>query len=325
MSQRAGLHHVRSSRFVPAAVEQAVNSALSRGPGYEPTPLGTAYEVSAVRGYYIDFSSKTRSPAASDTDTILSAPLAQLALGWWERSVSGEDRAVDDFLRICKLLEERAQARDGELRWPEPLPAPKYGVGPGASSALTQGQAASVFVRAYLASGDERFARSAQSAVAPLLSERSTGLVSQTAVGPVLEETPSVPPSHILNGWISGLWGVRDVQIGLSDERAARAFEDGVESLRRHLPAYDTGWWSRYSLFPHVLEDLAKPIYHRYHVDQLRAMYDLSGVSEFREMADRWATFDRRSHVVRAVMQKGVFAMIEIPRRRRWLAEHPPS
>src|SRR5947209_7756570 len=198
---RGALHHVRRSRL-PAPLEQAVNSALSRGPGYEPTPVGKAYALDAARGYYIDFSSKTRSRAASDTRRILSAPLAQLALGWWERGLAGEEHALEEFLRVCKLLEERAQSRNGELRWPEALPAPKYGVGPGSSSALTQGQAASVFVRAYVATGDERFASLAQSAVAPLLSDHSSELVSHTAVGPVLEETPSIPPCHILNGWI---------------------------------------------------------------------------------------------------------------------------
>src|SRR5205807_1707817 len=188
------------------------------------------------------------------------------------------------------------------------LAAPKYRMAPGACSALAQGQAASVLIRAYLATGDERYAECAYGAVSPLLTERPSDLVSITAVGPVLEEAPTIPASHILNGWISALWGIRDVHLGLGDDRARRAFDAGVDSLRLHLPAYDVGWWSRYSLYPHVLEDLAKPIYHRYHIDQLRVTHTLTGTPEFQDTADRWASYDRWSRLCPLIGQKGVFA-----------------
>jgi hypothetical protein len=276
--------------------------------------------VSAVSGYYIDFSSKTVSRAASDTQRILPASLAQLALGWWERSMAGEERALDEFLRVCALLVDRSLHVAGELRWRMPIAAPKYQMDIGACSALAQGQAASVLIRAYLATREERYADLAECAVAPLLSERSSDLVSMTAAGPVLEEAPSVPASHILNGWISGLWGIRDVQMGLGDDRTKLAFEAGVDALRFHLPAYDAGWWSRYSLYPHVFEDLAKPIYHRHHIDQLRVMHTLTGVREFEETADRWVSYDRRSHLPPLIVQKGLFAVADGRRRRRWVA-----
>lgn len=313
-----GLHHVRGSRLVPSPLEQAINSALSRGPGYESTPIGTAYDASRVSGYYIDFRSKTQSQAASDTKRLPAAALSQLALGWWERSMAGEEYALEEFLRVCAVLVDRAVAVEGKLLWPNRVAVPKYRLGPAACSALAQGQAASVLIRAHLATGEERYAECASCAVSPLLSERSSDLVSITAVGPVLEEAPTIPASHILNGWISALWGIRDVQLAIHDDRARKAFDAGVDSLRHHLPAYDVGWWSRYSLYPHVLEDLAKPIYHRYHIDQLRVMHTLTGVPEFRETADRWASYDRWSHLVPLIVQKGLFAAADGRRRRRW-------
>src|SRR3954463_3497635 len=60
------LHLVRGNRFVPAAAERAFNAALSRGPGYEPTPIGPNFDERSVRGYYVDFRAKTTSAAASD-------------------------------------------------------------------------------------------------------------------------------------------------------------------------------------------------------------------------------------------------------------------
>jgi hypothetical protein len=75
-------------------------------------------------------------------------------------------------------------------------------------------------------------------------------------------------------------------------------------------------------LYPDVLEDLAKPIYHRYHVAQVRVMHQLTGEAKFAQMSVRWASFDRLAHVMCAVMQEAPFALGDGRRRRRWLAEH---
>jgi heparosan-N-sulfate-glucuronate 5-epimerase len=316
----APLHEIRSSRFLPLAIERVINATFSRGPGYEPTPIGAAFDAQTVSGYYIDFSSKTVSKIAADTDRILPVALVQLALGWWERHVAGEPAALDAFMKVCGLIESRALPAGDELRWPVYVPIPKYGLKPPWCSALTQSQAASVFVRAHLVTEQERFADMAYRAVRPLLSERPSDLVSQTAFGPILEEVPGAPASHILNGWITGLWGLWDVHLGLGDARAGEAFHAGVECLRVHLHAYDAGWWSRYSLYPHALEDLAKPIYHRYHVDQLKVLHRLTGCDDLKEVAVRWASYDRSPKREMALAQKAAFAIAERGRRRRWQA-----
>jgi hypothetical protein len=316
----APLHEIRSSRFLPFAIERVVNAITSRGPGYEPTPIGAAFDTQTVSGYYIDFRSKTVSKIAADTERILPVALMQLALGWWERSVAGEPGGLDEFLKVCGSIESRALRVGEELRWPAHVSVPKYGLKPPWCSALTQGQAASVFARAHLATGEERYAELAHRAVSPLLRDCSSDLVSQTAFGPILEEAPGAPASHILNGWISGLWGLWDVHLGLGGKRAAEAFQAGVECLRVHLDAYDTGWWSRYSLYPHALEDLAKPIYHRYHVDQLDVLHRLTGCDDLKEVAVRWAGYDRSPMRELAIAQKAAFAVAETGRRRRWEA-----
>jgi hypothetical protein len=176
-------------------------------------------------------------------------------------------------------------------------------------------------VRAHLATGEERYADFARRAVRPLLCGRPSDLVSQTPHGPILEEAPGTPASHILNGWITGLWGLWDVHLGLGEARAGVAFRAGVECLRAYLPAYDTGWWSRYSLYPHALEDLAKPIYHRYHVDQLNVLHRLTRHDDLKAVAVRWASYDHFPMREIALVQKAAFAAAESRRRRRWQAD----
>jgi hypothetical protein len=309
---------MRSNRALPASVERALNSALSRGPGYEATPIGPAFGAGSVGGYYIDFRAKTTSPTARDLDALPATPLIQLALGWWERLHAGESEAEAQFFRLCEAIERRAVGRVDELRWPINVAVPKYRLAEGWCSALPQGQAASVFVRAYLASGDDRYAGLARKAARPLLTENSSDLVTRTAAGPLLEEAPGDPPSHILNGWISALWGLWDVGLGLDDGDAGDAFQASLSCLLAYLPAYDTGWWSLYSLYPHALEDLAKPIYHRFHITQLDVLHRLTGHDDLRETRDRWARYDRPAARAAAIAHKAAFAAADGWRRRRW-------
>jgi hypothetical protein len=312
------LHEMRSLPWMPARVERALNSALSRGPGYEPTPIGTAFDDRAVTGYYIDFTSKTTSPQASDVQNLPATQLIQLTLGWWERHVAGDARALDCFLSLCGVIEERATRTDDGLRWPLRVTVAKYKLSPPWCSALPQGQAGSVFVRAHLATGDDRFAELAAGAVEPFLAEGGSDLVTHTRTGRILEEAPGDPPSHILNGWMSALWGLWDVRLGLGDGRAGGAFDESLRCLIAQLPAYDNGWWSLYSTYPHVLEDLAKPIYHRFHVTQLDVYHRLTGEAAFADTRDRWKSYDRPRRIPLVLAHKAAFSTADERRRRNW-------
>ena len=130
------------------------------------------------------------------------------------------------------------------------MPVPKYGIVAPFASALAQGQIASLFVRAYGSTQEPAYAVTARRAIEPLLSRRTTDLVSITSAGPILEEIPTHPRSHVLNGWISALWGILDVGLGLEDDHAGETYVRGIACLESLLDRYDTGWWTKYSLFP---------------------------------------------------------------------------
>jgi heparosan-N-sulfate-glucuronate 5-epimerase len=296
-------------------IDWAWSSALSRGPGYEPHPRGRAFSADAIRGYFLDYRAKTNSAATRTPERLTPAGLAQLALGWWERSLDGDALAGPAFEEAARRLLSRAEETDGALKWAYEMCVPKFGLEPPWRSALAQGQAASVFVRMHLSTGDDAWAGSARAAVAPLL-ELSGELVCSTPEGPILEEAPSIPSSHILNGWISALFGVLDVAIALDDARASHIFATSTEALRRHLGAYDTGWWTRYSLYPHPVEDLAKPIYHRLHADQIDMLHRVTGIQAFQEAAVRWRSYDRALPRMGAIAQKSLFVVVDGRRRR---------
>jgi hypothetical protein len=290
-----------------STLRRHIRAALSRGAGYEAQPLGTRFDGTASAGYFIDFSAKTTTPTSQHPERLPPAGLAQLALGWWERAVGGEHEAFEHFDRVVLQLARRAQRVGDTLIWEYDMPVPKYGISPPWSSAMAQGQAASVFVRA--AMRNEAAADIAVRSIRPLV-RRTRPLVAITSVGPVLEEAPTVLPSRILNGWIYALWGVWDTANALGLGDAAVLFEASASALRQTIEAYDTGWWSRYSLYANQ-SDLAKPFYHRLHVDQLEAMYRLTGWGEFRAVSRRWNGYDKMHRASRAVVVK----TLEVARR----------
>lgn len=261
-----------------------------------------------MHGYFIDYRLKTE-PCARSTEALVPVDLAQLALGWWERKLAGDVGADEHFRQICRLLTDDAESFGDELRWPYRVSLPKYRLEPPWYSAMAQGQIASVFVREHLSTGDDRCRSLALRAVQPLLSTTNREFVTLTENGPILEELSSQPPSHILNGWIFALWGLWEVHVALDDAGAGSMFAASLDCLRRMLNRYDVGWWTKYSLYPHSIPDLAKPFYHRLHIDQAEILYRLTGFPEFHQAARRWRGYDSTLARAAAVAYKVPFVL----------------
>ena len=243
--------------------------------------------------------------------------VAQLALGAWQMREEHEAWLgvfTEGATRLAAMLED-----DGGLPYLFAMPH-TYTIRPPWYSAMAQGEAASVFVRAALSLKDDSFAHAAARAIAPLLEEHSP-VVERTDEGPVLEEYPTQPPSHVLNGWIFALWGLYDVTMlaeraGRAAPEARRAFLASTSALVRRIDLYDAGLgWSRYDLYPHRLVNVASPFYHYLHVALLNATADLTGEEALREKAVTWDRAARRLPLkVAAVGRKAAFRLV-YPRR----------
>jgi hypothetical protein len=79
--------------------------------------------------------------------------------------------------------------------------------------------------------------------------------------------------------------------------------------VRDVLPQYDTGWWTKYSLYPSTPADLAKPIYHRFHIDQLHVLATLTDEPAFASTARRWDAYDTPINRARFLAQKAAFVL----------------
>jgi heparosan-N-sulfate-glucuronate 5-epimerase len=216
--------------------------------------------------------------------------------------------AASDWL--CAHLEQNAHGLwvwnhhfDWEYR--TTLKSPWY-------SGLAQGQGMSLLVRAHAETGSAKYLNAANRAFQSFLVSTAEGGVSFTDERGDLwfEEYIVSPATHILNGFIWAMWGVRDFSLATGNSSAHDLFTRAVATLRTNLHRYDLGFWSLYEESGTRLPMLASGFYHRLHIVQLRVMHRLTGDKVFADYADRWESYARsRSRRTRALCYKGAFKL----------------
>jgi hypothetical protein len=286
-------------------------------------PAGTQFGPAGVRGSYIDLKVKAEAPvwpheSLGRLEDRLWVRVHQWGIGAYERYLAGEGEqwlknAVD--VGEYALSQQRAGgAQDG--LWLNRLPYTKtFQLPAGWPSAMAQGEGASLLTRLYLVTRDERYANAARRAVRAMSLPSDGGGVQALLDGRAWpEEYPTAPPSYVLNGGIFALWGLYDVGTGLGDADAARAFQDGADLLATNLHRWDTGYWSRYDLFPHPVLNVASSFYHALHISQLEAMNVIAPRPEFADTAQRFQGYaGSRACRNRAFARKVLFRLA-VPR-----------
>lgn len=157
-------------------------------------------------------------------------------------------------------------------------------------SALVQGVALSALVRLTHGAPGPRVRDVIERAFARLAAPvEQGGTVSRLDGGAFLEEYPSSPPSHVLNGAIYALCGLYDLEDALGHAAAGALARDVEHTLERALPRFEAALgWSRYALCLRRHALLSSAHYHRLHVSGLRLLAGRTGREAFARTADRW-------------------------------------
>jgi hypothetical protein len=177
----------------------------------------------------------------------------------------------------------------------------RYACEPGFRSAMAQGQAISLLLRAYQVTATPKYLDRAIAASSAFFQSIEEGGVSwhDALGGVVFEEAAALPPSHILNGWIYALWGLFELGILVDDSRVKQLYDASLATLRRYLHHYDGGAWSYYSLLaaPNGYRKYATLKYHGFHIAQLQVLASMTGDEYYANTALRWQSLldSRRS------------------------------
>lgn len=225
--------------------------------------------------------------------------IAQFALHRYDVwHATNDSSAREDFFAQATYLRDAQE--DGSVTglYRFGFPWTKYGAPAGWSSAMAQGEAISVLLRAEAARPGRGYGDAALRAATPFAYDvRHGGVVTRDGREVFFEEIAVEPAAHVLNGCIFALFGLWELAQRTGIVWIRELVGDVFATLRNRLPRYDTGWWSLYSLMrsasghPHV----ATLKYHAFHVAQLHVLAAMSNDAFFDETADRWEKYIERA------------------------------
>jgi D-glucuronyl C5-epimerase C-terminus len=212
----------------------------------------------------------------------------------WVRT--GDESARTDFLAQAQWA-ANAQTTCGDVAgvYTFPYAWRRYACDAGFRSAMAQGEAISLLLRAFQETGQDRYLQRAVTAAASYLRTIEEGGVMWR--GPdgavIFEEAAALPASHILNGWIYALWGLFELHLIVDDPALQAIYEKSLATLRTYLPYYNGRDWSYYNLLacPSGFRKYATLKYHGFHIAQLSVLTSMTGDSYYANIAARWQAF----------------------------------
>lgn len=253
--------------------------------------VGKYFSVVTITGYYNNLTEKVNiEPQWLETNKIISVkqpdgnnvvfPVAvfQYALGCFDLYLNTKERIyLNKFLDYAQWTLEK---QDNLGRWDNfshAYPDSPYG-------AMAQGEAASVLIRAYIYTKDEKYFDAAKKGIDYMLKPLSEGGTSLYLNGDLLLMEYTHLPA-VLNGWIFAWWGLYDYVKMTNDKGFYKEIlEKSLFSLIKYLPQFKTRFWSKYDLS----EKLTSPFYHNLHIAQMEAMYKLTNYQIFNDYANMW-------------------------------------
>ena len=282
---------------------------------YVDQGLGKVFSVTQIAGYYNDLTQKVTRDIENLNDsayipkfvtengieTEFPISVIQYGLGCYDLYLESNEKIYLEKFMSCvewALVHQTPTGAFGvfSLIYPD---APY--------SAMCQGEAASLLLRAWKTTGEERFLLSAQKAIDFMLLPLDKG---GTAVydnsGVVLMEYTHSP--CVMNGWIFALFGLYDMALAMPMANYREMFGWSIEALKACLPKFDNGYWSMYD----IETKIASPFYHNLHIAQLQALYALTGEAIFDEYTKKFneykSSFWKRK---RAFLKKAIQKILE--------------
>lgn len=211
-------------------------------------------------------------------------------------------------------LEEKSEVYLDSLVWRSPANE-QYHLPEGWVSAMYQGQAISLFLRAYQLFGEERYLSIAEKTFEYFKYDYAEGGVRRTDERGFtwFEEYPSATPSLVLNGYIYTLFGIYDLYRVTKNDKAGQLYDDCVSTLENNVFKYDVWYWSVYD---QLKRELVSYYYQKnVHIPLMEIMHQLTGKDVFKKYADKW-TRNLNSGFNRFILQ--IMYRVQ-PRIRKWI------
>lgn len=257
-----------------------------------PYPIVTALFM-ALPLNHLDITGKRDHPRQSVSQAgDHPATVAQNALIHWNTylaSGSAEQKVL--FMDRAKwLLNHGSTLSNGAVAWPTTGSQYVQSLSRPVLSAVTQGYAISVLLRAYQLTGNYAFKHMAQQAVLTFeLDILDEGVIAAIGNGGVFfEECAIYPAAHSLSAHVMALLSLYDYVALIHDSRIEALILRGIETLQTLIDEFDAGYWTRCDL---LSKRLASRSHHALHIALLGALATASGCERWARLATRWSNY----------------------------------
>ena len=256
---------------------------------------GKTYSKKDVKGYYNNLTEKVLKPGGllDETDLVynitnegnkvyFSITIFQYGLGAYDLHImTGDAKYKKLFMRTVEWAQKN-QENTGAWDAFSFIGAKKP------YSSMAQGEGASLLVRAYKETGDEKYLDAAQKAIDFMCLAINEGGCTEYR-GEKMWFKEYIEESVVLNGWIFSIWGLYDYWKATNDLRYKRILDKAIVTLESDIALFDCGYWSKYNMET----KLTSPFYHRLHIAQLKVMHDLFECGSFIEYAKKWENYQQ--------------------------------
>jgi heparosan-N-sulfate-glucuronate 5-epimerase len=283
--------------------------------------LGKVFEPGKLKGYFSDLTAKTRWNGDVDGSGVpynvfyggaklyFPTMIMHMALGYWDYwLLNRQTKDKERFLSLCKWVLDNQDEKGGLDTW-SVVKNEKFH----RYSAMVQGEALSVLSRAFVLTNENRYAQAASKALDLFQIPVEKGGVSYFEDAEIfLEEYPCEPRNTILNGWIFAIFGLYDYLLVFENNGVKEIFSKTVATLAKNINIYDSGYWTYYD----CQKNLASPMYHTLHINQLEALCMISDERIFKEYYMQWRGYRGKFlNKSRALVLKGIQKLKEPPRQ----------
>lgn len=247
---------------------------------YVNQPMGSFFEIDRINGYYNDLREKVKKekvdfgqlPIDESTQQVSIFPIQiyQYGLGAFDCYLETKNKDyLKTFWACVKFAVENVNRNGGIVCFSECK---------NPYSSMAQGEAASLFARAFILSDDNIYKQMANKCIEFM--KKNTMTVRD--YGPVLHEFAEQP--IVLNGMIFSMFGVYDNYLLTKDVNDKKFWDDCVSSLLVLIDKFDVFGWSLYR------EDgrVASKFYMKVHIAQLQALYVITNKEKFNILAKKW-------------------------------------
>lgn len=221
--------------------------------------------------------------------------------GFVDNVTINSEAHLDHFFDAANYLVNNQDSKGG---WPihvkRVLIPGELELQPGWYSAMGQGQAISLLVRAFSVTKQTQYMQAAARAlnIFDIPSSQGGVLAKFADVYNWYEEYPTTPGSYVLNGFIYSLIGLYDLkQTAMNQTEASHAerlYNTGMNTLKKMLLMFDTGSGTLYDL-KHLALGLApnraRWDYHSVHINQLMLLSVIDNDQLFHRTAERWTGY----------------------------------